>query len=122
MEDVSGRPEDPRLAAGRLGTWQATAELPKVGWLTSDQVTQRLAVTHLDWSTVDTDGRAVALWATRSELLDRLGDVPRVLSHGDFGTGNLVHRGDDTVVLDWGTLGSACGWLRLGLPGPEHAF
>jgi aminoglycoside phosphotransferase (APT) family kinase protein len=95
------------LAAGRLGAWHATAELPKVGWLVNDQLVQRLAVTELDWSAVDADRRAATLWEERSRLLDRLDGVTRVLSHGDFGTGNLLHCGDDTVVLDWGTLGSA---------------
>ena len=84
-----------------------TAELPKVGWLATDQLAQRLAVTELDWSAVDADWRAVAIWEARSRLLDRLDGIARVLSHGDFGTGNLVHCGGDTVVLDWGTLGSA---------------
>jgi aminoglycoside phosphotransferase (APT) family kinase protein len=107
MEDVIGGPEDPGLAANRLGGWQANSELPDLGWLTSDQLSQRLAVTHLDWSAVDADGRAVGLWRERAQVLDRLRLVPRVLSHGDFGVGNLVHSGDDTVVVDWGTLGSA---------------
>jgi hypothetical protein len=107
MEDVQGGPEEPKLAARRLGAWHATAELPKVGWLARDQLVQRLAVTELDWSAVDADWRAVAIWEARSRLLDRLDGVTRVLSHGDFGTGNLVHCGGDTVVLDWGTLGSA---------------
>ncbi len=107
MEDVCGEPEIPRLAANRLGQWQATAALPDVSWLTTDQLSQRVSVTELDWSAVDADSRAVALWQARWQLLDQLSAVPRVLSHGDFGTGNIIRAGDDTVVLDWGTVGKA---------------
>jgi hypothetical protein len=58
-----------------------------VAWLTSDQLSQRLAVTQLDWSAVDADRRSVALREERAQVLDRLGQVPRVLSRGDFGGG-----------------------------------
>ena len=107
MEDVCGEPEIPRLAANRLGQWQATAARPDVSWLTTDQLSQRVSVTELDWSAVDADSRAVALWQARWQLLDQLSAVPRVLSHGDFGTGNIIRAGDDTVVFDWGTVGKA---------------
>lgn len=107
MEDVAARPEDPHVAAARLGEWHAGSEIPAVGWLTADQLGQRLAVSELDWSAVGADGRGARLWAARWELLDRLGRLPRVLSHGDFGIGNLRRDGADTVVLDWATLGVA---------------
>jgi hypothetical protein len=107
MEDVSGPAEDPHVAAAHLGAWQARAEIPNLGWLTTDQLAQRVAVSDLDWSRLDADPRAVRLWEARGELLKRLSELPHVPSHGDFGVGNLLRRGDDTVALDWATVGIA---------------
>lgn len=103
LEDVTGPPEDPALAAYRLGVWQASAEIPDVPWLAGHQLAQRIAVSDLDWA--GADPRLAAVWARREELLDSLADVPRVLSHGDFHAEHLIAHGDCTVVLDWGTLG-----------------
>jgi hypothetical protein len=107
LEDVDGRQEEPDRAAGHLRRWQATAEPPAVPWLAGHQLEQRVAVTHLDWSGIDADPRAVAIWDARHALLDELGPVPRVLSHGDFSIGNLIADGSGTVAIDWGTLGLA---------------
>lgn len=107
MEDVPDRREDPHVAAARLGAWHASSRIPNLGWLTTDQLAQRVAVSDLDWSNVDADWRATRLWETGSELLDRLGELPRVLSHGDFNVGNIAQCGDDTVAFDWATFGVA---------------
>jgi hypothetical protein len=106
LEDVQHRPEDPLRAAYRLGIWQAQATIPDVPWLAGHQLAQRIAVTDLHWTAAD-DPRLPAVWARRHELLDELASVPRVLSHGDFHIGQLSDDGDTTVVLDWGTVGSA---------------
>ncbi|WP_231116595.1 phosphotransferase [Motilibacter rhizosphaerae] len=108
LEDVAGGREDPRRAAEGLCRWQATSRVPSVDWLAAHQLEQRIAVTHLDWTTVDADPRAVAMWEARDRLLDELAVLPRVLSHGDYSLGNLIAADDgDTVALDWGTLGAA---------------
>ena len=107
MEDVPACTEDPHVAAARLGQWHASSGIPDLPWLTADQLGQRLAVSVLDWSAVRPDRRAALLWDARAELVGRLSALPRVLSHGDFGSGNLRRHAGDTVVLDWATLGSA---------------
>lgn len=107
LEDVGAAPADVRRAAGQLGAWQAGAELPDVAWLGGHQLAQRVAVSELDWSAVDADERARRLWSRRHELLDRLAELPQVLSHGDVHPDNLRADGPDTVALDWGTLGAA---------------
>jgi hypothetical protein len=58
----------------------------------------------------DTAERALALWAGRGLLLDRLDRLPHVLGHGDFQPGNLFARtGADgrpvTVAIDWASTG-----------------
>lgn len=105
LEEVTGAVESPRLAARRLGAWQAAATIPDLPWLAGHQLAQRVAVSDLDWATVDADPRLVAIWARRHKLLAQLRAVPNVLSHGDFHADNLVAAGDTTVVLDWGTVG-----------------
>jgi hypothetical protein len=101
----AGDPE--HWAYWRLGAWQATAAVPDAGWLARDQLGQRIAASHLDWSEVDADPRMVTLWQRRAELLSELGRVPRVLVHGDFSAGNIIAVDDrTTVVLDWATLGT----------------
>jgi Phosphotransferase enzyme family len=107
LAEVSGRGESAEVAALRLGAWQGTATVPRFEWLARDQLGQRIAASHLDWSQVRADPRVVALWQRRTELLNELECVPRVLVHGDFSAGNLVALDDPltTVVLDWATLG-----------------
>jgi hypothetical protein len=105
LEDVTGPPEAPRVAAHRLGAWQAGAAVPDRPWLAGHQLAQRVAVTDLDWSAVDADPRLAAIWSRRRELLAGLRAVPDVLSHGDFHSGQLTAIDGDTVVLDWATLG-----------------
>jgi len=107
LEPATGPVERPELAAERLAIWQAGADVPAVPWLAGDQLTQRLAVTELDWTTVEVDPAVPEIWSRRADLLEALGAVPSVLSHGDFHPGNLVAAGDDTIVLDWGTFGVA---------------
>ncbi|GIG56969.1 hypothetical protein Lfu02_13410 [Longispora fulva] len=106
LQDVTGPAESPRLAAARLGEWQATATVPAVPWLAGHQLAQRIAVSDLDWTRVDARPWLAALWARRHDLLAELRGVPGVLSHGDFHAGNLIAAGGATVVLDWGTLGT----------------
>ena len=69
------------------------------------QLAKRIAVSTLDWSTVDADPGLARIWARRDDLLDALAPVPRVLSHGDFHVDQLSAAGDSTIVLDWSTLG-----------------
>jgi hypothetical protein len=107
LADVPWCPEQAAVAATRLGVWQATAAIPPVGWLAGDQLAQRIAVSALDWSHVDTDIRLARIWAHRHDLLDALTPVPRVLSHGDFHAGQLRAVADTTIVLDWSTFGTA---------------
>jgi hypothetical protein len=107
LEPAFGATERPEVAAERLGAWQAGTDVPEVPWLAGHQLAQRIAVTDLDWAAVDADPALPEIWSRRDDLLDALGAVPNVLSHGDFHPGNLVAAGSDTIVLDWGTLGVA---------------
>jgi hypothetical protein len=105
LQDVGEARESARVAARRLGAWQATSPIPDVPWLAGHQLAQRVAVSALDFRGVDVDRRLVDVWARREELLARLVGVPEVVGHGDFSLDNLVAAGDRTVVLDWATLG-----------------
>jgi hypothetical protein len=107
LEPAVGGEERPEVAAERLGAWQANTDVPDVPWLAGHQLAQRIAVTDLDWAAVDADPALPEIWSRRDDLLDALGAVPNVLSHGDFHPGNLVAAGADTIVLDWGTFGIA---------------
>ncbi|MGR6917867.1 phosphotransferase family protein [[Actinomadura] parvosata] len=114
LEDVPGAPEDPQVAAGRLGEWQAAALVPDVPWLGGHQLAQRVRATT--WAPVGADPRIERLWRRRDELLALLARLPVVLSHGDFSAGNIIAAprltsGTDvpaasgtTVLLDWATL------------------
>ncbi|WP_345564023.1 phosphotransferase [Nonomuraea rosea] len=104
LADVSGSPGSPRVAARRLGAWQAGAAVPGVPWLAGHQLAQRLAVG--EWTPVDADPRVAGLWRRQEELLNALARLPVVLTHGDFSPGNLVASEGRTVVLDWATLGA----------------
>jgi hypothetical protein len=105
LQDVTGAPESPRVAARRLGAWQAHAPVPDLPWLAGHQLAQRVAVSDLDWTGTDADPRLARIWAARHELLAALTRVPEVLSHGDFHIDHLIADGDTTVVLDWAALG-----------------
>ena len=107
LEPATGPAERPELAAERLAVWQAAADVPEVAWLSGPQLTQRLAVTELDWAAVDADPELSGIWSRRADLLDALSAVPSVLSHGDFHPGNLRAAGSDTIALDWGGFGVA---------------
>lgn len=107
LEDIVGDVEDPRVAAFRLGAWQASVSLPDLSWLADDELQQRVGARPLDWSTVDADPRLAAIWEHRQELLAERQRSPLVLSHGDFHLGNIIGTGNATVVLDWGNLGQA---------------
>ncbi|WP_203928759.1 phosphotransferase family protein [Virgisporangium ochraceum] len=114
LADVVGPPERTDVAAHHLGTWHATAPIPDAPWLAGDQLAQRLAVTELDWSTVDAPSEVQSVWARRHDLMKVLDSVPVVLCHGDFHPGNLIASGDDvTTVLDWGTLGTGAAGFDL---------
>lgn len=106
LEDVRGLPEDPVTAVTRLARWQRPV-LEVADWLVAGQLQQRLAASSLDWEGVDVEPWVVELWDRREDLLDEYRVLPRVLSHGDFGPGNVLRRGSATVVLDWATLGLA---------------
>ncbi|GIJ59567.1 hypothetical protein Vau01_070830 [Virgisporangium aurantiacum] len=107
LADVAGPPEQTDVAARRLGAWQVSAPIPEAPWLAGDQLSQRIAVTDLDWSTVDAPAELQAIWARRHDLLQVLDAVPIALCHGDFHPGNLIDTGTDTTtVLDWQTLGT----------------
>ncbi len=107
LEDIHGRPETIERAATHLAYWQSGTPIPDLPWLTRDQLGQRVQVTTLDWQEVDADRRVVDLWNRRDALLQRLAGLPHVLSHGDYSLLNLIARGQETVTLDWGTLGLA---------------
>lgn len=108
LEAADGPAERPELAAERLAIWQSRTDIPDVPWLAGHQLAQRVAAKELDWSAVDADPALAAIWARRDDLLDALGAVPNVLSHGDFHPGHLIAAGPDTtMVLDWGSCGVA---------------
>ena len=107
LEDIQGQSETVQRAAAHLAGWQSGAQIPDLPWLTRDQLGQRLSVTTLDWRQVDADPRVVELWNRRDTLLSQLSTLPRVLSHGDYALANMIARGQETVALDWGTLGVA---------------
>jgi len=106
LEDVQGGRETAQRAAYNLGRWHASAgEPPDYAWLAGHQLQQRVEVSDLDWTTVDADPRAELLWDARWDLLDALRNVPHVLSHGDYHLENLLARSEETVALDWSTVG-----------------
>lgn len=104
--EVTGPPEEPAVAARRLGRWQATTPIPTEPWLAHHQLAQRIAVTQLDWNVVDADPRLPALWERRDELLAELAELPFTVVHGDYSAGNLRAVDDETTVaIDWATFG-----------------
>jgi thiamine kinase-like enzyme len=107
LEDVRGQAQEPAHAARHLAVWQSTTVVPQAAWLCADQLAQRLKTTEVDWTAVDADPRAAEMWDLRWDWMDTLSTLPRVLSHGDYSLGNLIARGDDTIVVDWATLGVA---------------
>lgn len=74
-------------------------------WLARHQLAQRLAVTDLDWSIVDSDPRLPGIWDRRHSYLTELDTLPWGIAHGDFGIGNLRANEGGVVALDWATLG-----------------
>lgn len=107
LELAPGPAERPELAAERLARWQAGTDLPRVPWLAGRQPAQRVTENELDWSAVDADPALGEIWARRDDLVEALGLVPGVLSHGDFHPGNLIADGAGTVALGWGAFGVA---------------
>jgi hypothetical protein len=57
LADVAGEGESPRVAARRLGAWQASTAIPVLPWLAGHQLAQRIAVSSLDWSAVEAPTR-----------------------------------------------------------------
>lgn len=117
LEDVTGPAPSPVEAAAALARWQTPTHVapPVRPWLADHPLAQRLAVTDLDLAAAPDgsapDARAGAVlraaWTRRRALLARLDDVPRVLTHGDLGLGNLVRADRGIVAIDWATTGTA---------------
>lgn len=106
LADVGEAAEAPRVAARRLGTWQARAATPDVPWLANHRLAERIGPYRLDWRGIDVDPGIVALWNRREELLDSLDRVPPLVTHGDFSAENLLAlTPTTTAVLDWATFG-----------------
>jgi hypothetical protein len=111
LENVTGPMAQVDQAAGDLARWQTAFDpMADRPWMATDQLGRRLAVSHLDWSSIDADSRVVELWERRSEWMEQIRRVPVVRSHGDYTLGNLLSVGEDTVALDWATFG----WEPLG--------
>jgi hypothetical protein len=124
LAEVTGPPESAGTAAKRLGAWQAGTPVPQVAWLGGPQLAQRIAVSSLDWSTVDAPDPLRRVWAHRDQLLHTLARVPTVVCHGDFHCRNLIGGETVTTVLDWGTfsvgpIGSDLAHLALST-GEDH--
>jgi thiamine kinase-like enzyme len=107
MENVPAGTVDMRQVAAHLGEWNSTSAIPRVDWLTRDQLAQRIDGTDLDWKSVNGDRRAVTIWEARHELLERLATFPRELSHGDVNPNNVFESRGNTVVVDWQAFGIA---------------
>jgi hypothetical protein len=107
LEDVPDIPQFAGIAAERLTEWQARTPVPDRRWLARNQLAQRIAVSDLDWTAAGLDKKLAGIWARRHALLDDLAGVPTVVSHGDFHCGQIKSAGEGTVVLDWGTFGTA---------------
>ena len=106
LEEVKGGRPSVERAAAVLACWQQPQdEALDRPWLCMDQLAARVAVSHLDWAQVNADLRMQEPWNGRHELLARLEELPRVLSHGDYSLGNIIDTGGDVVALDWATLG-----------------
>lgn len=111
LEYLDGPSPSAASAADSIARWQVgiSPELDRP-WLARDQLGQRLAVTELDWSSVEADPRVVELWARRESHLETLANVPLVRSHGDFSLGNLRQVDTDVVAFDWASFG----WEPIG--------
>ncbi|MBI4941998.1 MAG: phosphotransferase [Actinobacteria bacterium] len=112
LEDVTGPAPSPVEAAAALARWQTPTHVgpPALPWLADHPLAQRLAVTDLDLTSAADARFGVLLqkaWTDRWTLLARLDDVPRVLTHGDLGLGNLVRTDRGIVAIDWATTGTA---------------
>lgn len=110
IEYVGDRQPEPAEAAAALGRWHAEDRTRDRPWLASHQLAQRLAVSDLDWSSVQLNPRLSDIWDQRYRLLASLDAIPWSIAHGDFSTGNLridSSRGGETglVAIDWATLG-----------------
>jgi hypothetical protein len=107
LEYVGDQQPTAAQAARGLGGWQHAAHTADHPWFARHQLAQRLAVTDLDWSTVDLDARLREIWQRRSAYLSDLDALPWSITHGDFSTGNLRLHGGDLIALDWATLGDS---------------
>lgn len=109
LEYVGDQQPTAAQAAVGLGRWHHadhTADHAEdYPWFARHQLAQRLAVSDLDWSTVDLDARLREIWQRRSAYLSDLKALPWSITHGDFSTGNLRLHGGDLIALDWATLG-----------------
>jgi hypothetical protein len=76
LQDVGAAPESPRVAARRLGVWQASTPASDLPWLAGHQLAQRLAISDLDWNAVDADSRLASIWSQRDSLLAALRSLP----------------------------------------------
>jgi hypothetical protein len=109
LEYVGDQQPTAAQAAVGLGRWHRTDHAADHAedhpWLARHQLAQRVAVSDLDWSTVDLDEQLREIWQRRASYLSDLEQLPWSITHGDFSTGNLRLHDDDLVVVDWATLG-----------------
>lgn len=109
-------------AATRLGRWQDRwlGGVPALGWLSRDQLRERILRTDAAGGLAEPDWELPALrpsfgerrhlvrglWAQRWSLLERAASTAPTLVHGDFSQGNIASDDDgNIVVIDWATLG-----------------
>lgn len=105
LEYVGGARPAAEQAAYDLGRWHCLRSTRPEPWFARHQLAQRLAVTTLDWDSVDVDSRLPQIWDARHDYLNALAAIPSGIAHGDFSSGNLRTDGTATVVLDWATYG-----------------
>lgn len=109
LEYVGEEQPTAAAAAAALGRWHhADHTADHAGdhpWLARHQLAQRLAVSNLNWATIDLDRRLREIWERRPDYLTDLDTLPRSITHGDFSTGNLRTHDGDVIALDWATLG-----------------
>jgi Ser/Thr protein kinase RdoA (MazF antagonist) len=110
------------------------------GWLSEGFLRQYSSEKPVDWSLLDSEEawqqplvernfppelRAAAAWlhAARGRLYEIASALPRVLSHLDFWTKNLIRRPDGTIALiDWGFVGDGAIGEDVGNLVPDAAF
>lgn len=109
LEYVGDQQPTAAQAAVGLGRWHhvdhTAVHADDHPWLARHQLAQRLAVSDLDWSTVDLDVQLREIWRMRASYLSAQEQLPWSITHGDFSTGNLRFHGGERLAIDWATLG-----------------